>query len=157
MQGIFPEEDHNFYLGPELNDVYNAPFWFNFIQEAERRLSFIGAISRGTADGDLSLPGCRYCSLRNEAYVRRPIEVPSFESKSDSGDGESKTVKIEPTSLPPPPPVILSQLVYPPNDAGYNAAEHPNPILDVIFFLKALHDLSCRVNELESMISLSSP
>lgn len=76
MQGVIPEHDHDLYLGEELLTVYNTPFWYNFIREAERRLEAIGAISRGVADGDLALPGCRYASLRNEAYV--PVPVPSM-------------------------------------------------------------------------------
>jgi hypothetical protein len=77
MQGVVPEHDHDLYLGQELLTVYNTPFWYNFIREAEKRLEAIGAVSRGVADGDLALPGCRFASLRNEAYVPVPVPVGS--------------------------------------------------------------------------------
>lgn len=31
---------------------------------------------------------------------------------------------------------VNGQLCYPPNDAGWNAARHPNPFLELIFFLQ---------------------
>ena len=77
MQGVIPEHDHDLYLGHELGHVYNTPFWFNFVKEAEIRMEAIGAESRGVVDGDLALPGCNYISLRNEAYVSVPVHPSS--------------------------------------------------------------------------------
>ena len=114
MQGVVPGMDHELYMDSGLDEVYQAPFWFTFIREAERRLQRAGIRSRGVADGDLALPGCIYASLRNEAFVPVPIE---------SEDPVSRQTK---------------QLVYPPNSHGWNAAKHPNPFLDVIFFLNSL-------------------
>jgi len=70
MMGLVPEEDHTFYIGREVEGIFTAPFWFTWIQEAEARLAAAGVRSRGTADGDLALPGCVYASLRNEAFVK---------------------------------------------------------------------------------------
>jgi hypothetical protein len=33
---------------------------------------------------------------------------------------------------------VGNECIYPPNSAGFNAAEHFNPFLDLIFFLKEL-------------------
>lgn len=90
------------YLGMQ-QEIYEAPFWFTFIREAERRLAERGVRSRGCAEGDFPLPNCEYASLRNEAFV-------SVEKGKDP--------------------------IYPPNDKGWNAANHPCPFLDVMFFLK---------------------
>lgn len=62
--------DPIFYLGEELNVIYNSMFWFTYILEAEKRLSGAKIRSRGVADGDLPLPGCQYASLRNETFIK---------------------------------------------------------------------------------------
>lgn len=120
MQGVVDGRDHDFFMDQSLSEIYSCPFWFNFIRTAERRLAHEGVRSRGVADGDLQLPGCVYTSLRNESFVKDPAKC------------ETDTDK-----------------VYPPNSCGWNAAGHPNPFVDVIFFLKqlepfmhALHRLS---------------
>ena len=140
MQGVVPEHDHDLYLGPELHDVYTAPFWYNFITLAECRLSAIGVQSRGVAVGDLKLPGCTYASLRNEAYIRVPIVEPLVAFNNDNGE-EKKDEDLEQvmsaTNFPTVPIAPAMKLVYPPNDCGWNAARHINPFLDVIFFLRA--------------------
>lgn len=112
MQDVVADHDHEFYLGAEAPFFYNTPFWYTFIIEAERRLQLNNIRSRGVADGDLLLPSCIYTSLRNEAYV----------SQLDPGTSSPDLVRIS--------------LVYPPNDAGWNAAKHINPMLEVIFFLR---------------------
>lgn len=122
MQGVADgAHDHDFFMDQALSEVYSCPFWFNFIRTAEERLAKAGVRSRGVASGDLALPGCAFASLRNEAFVLDP-------TKPDTNPHEK---------------------VYPPNACGWNAAGHPNPFVDVIFFLKqlepfmhALHKLS---------------
>jgi hypothetical protein len=167
MQGVVPEHDHDMYLGPELHEVYTAPFWYSFIVQAEARLTALGVRSRGVASGDLALPGCRYASLRNEAYVVVSEQLtsnetthtkPIIEVKTDdiiynsdqdtemkgnednsSSYGTGETIDPE-TVLIPSTPCFHSEapkrLGYPPNHTGWNAACHPNPFLDVIFFLR---------------------
>lgn len=125
MQGVIPELDHELFLGSEV-ETYLAPFWFTFIREAERRLQLAGIRSRGVADGDLALPSCIYASLRNEAFVPIPKVL------------ENGTT--------------TKELVYPPNHTGWNAARHPNPFLDVIFFLRSLTPFIQRINQLESQV-----
>jgi hypothetical protein len=133
MQDIIPEEDHNFYLGREWDVIYGAPFWFTFIREAERRLSSIGVVCRGTAVGDLALPNCVYASLRNEAFVMQPVSILNVSKMverrtgSESLDEEATTAMNTTTG---------KELVYPPNGAGWNAAGHEVPYLDLIFFLR---------------------
>eukprot|EP01117_Protostelium_nocturnum_P015984 TRINITY_DN6242_c0_g1_i1.p1 TRINITY_DN6242_c0_g1~~TRINITY_DN6242_c0_g1_i1.p1 ORF type:complete len:315 (+),score=72.10 TRINITY_DN6242_c0_g1_i1:100-945(+) len=64
------EEESFYYLGREFDGIpYDSKFWFDFITKAENRLKEEGVRSNGLANGDLSLPGCRYASLRNEAFV----------------------------------------------------------------------------------------
>lgn len=121
MQGVADGAyDHDFYMDQSLCEIYSCPFWFNFIRTAERRLAEAAVRSRGVAEGDLGLPGCVYASLRNEAFVEDPAQPEKSMDK-----------------------------VYPPNASGWNAGGHPNPFIDVIFFLKqlepfmhALHGLS---------------
>jgi hypothetical protein len=160
MQGVVPDMDHLIHLGNEWEGVYNTPFWFTFITEAERRLSAAGISSRGTADGDLRLPTCCYASLRNEAYVSVPVAVHEPGS-SATGTTESVGVAapttdahtafspltasqevVESAVMPPPAPETAPrtrmELVYPPNSMGWNAAAHRNPYLDLIFFLRAI-------------------
>lgn len=105
------DHDHDFYMDQSLSEIYSCPFWFNFIRTAEKRLALAKVRWRGVADGDLGLPGCVYTSLRNEAFV------------DDSRPQHGTTVVNK---------------VYPPNKSGWNAAGHPNPFVDVIFFLKQL-------------------
>lgn len=107
MQGVLEGMDAELYLGSEWDALYGPVYWFTFIREAERRLSALGVRSRGCAVGDFPLPGCRYTSLRNEAFVR-----------------------------------VGKDLVYPPNESGWNAARQPNPLIEVIFFLRQLEKVS---------------
>jgi hypothetical protein len=220
MQGALPEHDHDLYLGPELHDIYNTPFWYSFVTRAEEYLAAVGVESRGLAAGDLALPGCRYASLRNEAYVRVPTSPPGprVETSSKSCVGnypvslnntrddeeccevssplqkehelhqqeqeqeKEEELKAEareeqeqeqkqqapateeekaehhasPLSCPAvneahPPPY---QLVYPPNASGWNAARHPNPFLEVIFFLRERRG-SGRSSQIEAASSKS--
>jgi hypothetical protein len=162
MEGVVPDMDHLIHLGSEWEGVYNTPFWFTFITEAERRLSAAGISSRGTADGDLRLPACCYASLRNEAYVSVPVAIHESGSSVDSATATSESVGLAaPTTdahtafspltasqevaaaVTPPPasesaPRTRMELVYPPNSMGWNAAAHRNPYLDLIFFLRAI-------------------
>lgn len=97
-----------YYLGPEYNRT--SEYWWDWIVEAERRLKAHGiqrgsGAQRGFAVGDLPLPGCTYASLRNEAFVKDPSAVHSAGRHG--------------TSSPLP--------VYPPNDCGWNAANHDIP------------------------------
>jgi hypothetical protein len=117
---------YRFYMGPEYEAIYGTPFWFAFIVEAERRLARAGVRPRGCADGDLPLPGCKYASLRNEAFVRVPQPVVDFrDPPGDAGEA----------------PEMQLSLAYPPNALGWNAAGHFNPFLDLLFFLKVRAEL----------------
>lgn len=208
MQGVVPDQDHEFYLGPEFDILYLRPsFWFTFIREAEKRLANAAIRSRGVADGDLALPGCRYASLRNEAYVLEPTNPPlplassldaslasgasavhlsSVHTYTSSADSEAKSGALiesaaaaacvphhqpeqggspsasTPLSSSSSPGCDTStpggadtkrdnssvsrlsaeeapmKLEYPPNYRGWNAAGHVNPLLEVIFFLRAV-------------------
>lgn len=174
MQGVVPEHDHDLYLGRYLKDIYGSPFWFNFIQESERRLAALGIESRGVAVGDLPLPGCRYASLRNEAYIPVPeyvhmeLRIPETKepgensvksSPIDQGPEAHSISTLSPTasqglqtSASPMEQRLVKVLKYPPNDYGWNAARHPNPLLEVIFFLRAIAPIQRRVEELESIV-----
>lgn len=156
MQGVVPEHDHDLYLGAEYDSIYNSPFWYELIKQIEKRCLFLGIRSRGVADGDLALPGCHYVSLRNEAYISVPILTPilsintnskyDLESKSETNsesnlilennnndqDNNNNEIKDDLIS----PNTQHYKLAYPPNSYGWNAANHPNPMLDVIFFLR---------------------
>ena len=112
-----PGEEHKHYLGREYEAYYTPRFWFQFITEAERRLAAAGLRSAGLANGDLPLPGCRYCSLRNEAYV--------FVENPDWAEGMRDELR--------------QQLEYPPNATGWNARGHPNIFEDCIQLLRDNH------------------
>eukprot|EP00732_Lithocolla_globosa_P005924 Lithocolla_globosa_v1_NODE_6485_length_1080_cov_88.395122.p1 type:complete len:275 gc:universal NODE_6485_length_1080_cov_88.395122:190-1014(+) len=108
---IMPEsEQHVFYLGPEIEAVYDQVFWFKFIRQAERKLKDGGIKANNLADGDFPLPGCCFTSLRNEAFVLH-----------DQGSER--------------------RLIYPPNERGWNAAMHPNPLAGTIEMLQSVEDL----------------
>mmetsp|Transcript_57388 Transcript_57388/g.124739 ORF Transcript_57388/g.124739 Transcript_57388/m.124739 type:complete len:221 (+) Transcript_57388:2-664(+) len=112
-------EEHLFWLGSEF-EVADVSFWFRFILAAERRLADAGVrrSPAGIADGDMALPGCHYASLRNEAFVVGPTETALVEGGSVASTG----------------------LIYPPNDAGWNAAQHFNPLLPTLSMLQAHFD-----------------
>lgn len=77
----------------------DSDFWLSWVRDAEAVLSEAGIRSNGgIADGDLPLGG-RYASLRNEAFV----------------------LGREPAST-------AEGYIYPPNEAGWNAARQPCPI-----------------------------
>lgn len=160
MQGVVPEHDHDLYLGTQLDHVYNTPFWYNFVVEAERRLRVLGISSRGVADGDLALPGCVYASLRNEAYIKVPdIILQDLGGRLRAGidakeEGSSDTfLGSDVPKDHEPPPSYAMVLKYPPNDSGWNAARHPNPLLELIFFLRVTEPLHSRIAELEMIAS----
>uniref|UniRef100_A0A7S4DTC0 Uncharacterized protein n=1 Tax=Lotharella globosa TaxID=91324 RepID=A0A7S4DTC0_9EUKA len=98
-------EVHKFWLSKE----YERPgaFWRSLVREAERRLRAYKIRSAGCADGDLPLG--QYASLRNEAFV-------AWEGKDGvremgpSGERDGKW-----------------KAIYPPNAAGWNAANQPVP------------------------------
>ena len=147
MQGVVPEHDHDLYLGTEYDQIYNTPFWYQLIRQIEKRCLFLGIRSRGVADGDLTLPGCHFVSLRNEAYIpilsSIPIQVINTTSQSNLisniNSDTNEELKLETKSetiIEIPTTVQRHILVYPPNSSGWNAANHPNPMLDVIFFLR---------------------
>lgn len=163
MQGVIPEHDHDLYLGTEFDQIYTTPFWFNFVREIEKRCAMIGIRSRGVADGDLLLPGCGYVSLRNEAYV--PVTIPVVhqvsetlesvkESEEKDLEEQENGVKLESLSSQNPnqeasqhPAVVMrTQLVYPPNHLGWNAANHPNPLLDLLFFLRQFQKIQEKIS-----------
>lgn len=149
MQGVVPEHDHDLYLGTEYDQIYNSPFWYRLIKEIEKRCLFLGIRSRGVADGDLALPGCHYVSLRNEAYISIPTSIPipiintntstttspTLFSSNLNEDSKSEN-NIESNLINEITQTQRYSLVYPPNSYGWNAANHPNPMLDVIFFLR---------------------
>eukprot|EP01105_Mastigella_eilhardi_P004845 TRINITY_DN1653_c0_g1_i1.p1 TRINITY_DN1653_c0_g1~~TRINITY_DN1653_c0_g1_i1.p1 ORF type:complete len:326 (-),score=68.79 TRINITY_DN1653_c0_g1_i1:36-938(-) len=82
--------------------------WLRFVADVETLLAANHIESNGCADGDLPLG--RYASLRNEAYVLwPPVSVLALAF----GHKHSST----PTS----------ELCYPPNAAGWNAAYHEVP------------------------------
>lgn len=149
MQGVLPEHDHELYLGTEYDQIYTTPFWYNFVREIERRCAMIGIRSRGVADGDLLLPGCGYVSLRNEAFVPIPLPISDrdrnmltesdeerlIESKGAEGEEERQDILIATRTV----------LAYPPNHLGWNAANHPNPLLDLLFFLRQFQRINERI------------
>ena len=95
-----PGSEHRFWLGPEFQ--HDPAFWRNFVTDAEQALWVAGIASHGgTAEGDVPLG--RYASLRNEAFIQ------GREMREDGRTG---------------PPTFI----YPPNEAGWNAAGHPTPI-----------------------------
>lgn len=72
QQNYLTEEsilDSDFRLGLELETIYNTLFWFVFLRKVEKYLTLASIQSNGTADGDFLLPGMKYVSLRNEAFV----------------------------------------------------------------------------------------
>lgn len=112
---VYIYRHHSSYEVDDLKkeDEQPASFWKRFIALAEERLEQNEIKSNGTAEGDKPLGGM-YASLRNEAFVPYNLawKVPS------SGL----------TGLDRRNPKLEGQLVYPPNDAGYNAAGHEDPL-----------------------------
>jgi len=114
MAGLSEDgQEHVHYLGYEMEAPYEGTFWFDFIRDAEERFRAAGLQSAGVADGDMALPGCEFASLRNEAFV----PVPNPQHREDN--------RIPPTML-----------VYPPNDWGWNGAQHENPLADTVGVLE---------------------
>eukprot|EP00656_Telonema_subtile_P038994 TRINITY_DN44144_c0_g1_i1.p1 TRINITY_DN44144_c0_g1~~TRINITY_DN44144_c0_g1_i1.p1 ORF type:complete len:270 (-),score=48.99 TRINITY_DN44144_c0_g1_i1:98-907(-) len=114
MEGLSPEgQFHLHHLGYEHEAHYDTGFWVRFIQEAERRLAAAGLQSAGVASGDLGIPGCRFASVRNEAFA--PVVDPDWEEGM--------------------PAYLKKKLMYPPNELGWNAVGHPNPLEEAIGIL----------------------
>jgi hypothetical protein len=113
MEGLSPPGlEHLHHLGYEHEALFAGSFWMLFIQEAEARLAQAGLVPAGLADGDLALPVCRFASIRNEAY----IPVPQNTGGNLAGRAQPE---------------------YPPNDSGWNAAGHPNPLEETYHLLAA--------------------
>jgi hypothetical protein len=92
----------DFYLGVEYERAW-LTFWLPFVAEVEKRLAAARISGRGfVADGDLPIVGCRYASLRNEAFVQ------ARKDGTPSTDGPL-------------------EYIYPPNSCGWNAAAHQTP------------------------------
>ncbi len=127
--------EHVFDLGPEYEAAYTTPFWFRFVRLVERRLQQAGIRPNGLADGDLALPTCRYCSLRNEAYVLCPTDGTPRAASTQA----QTTVAAGSNTLATPP----MRLKYPPNDRGWNAAHQFNMFENVIQCLEVLDQEQC--------------
>lgn len=96
-----PGTEHRFWLGPEFQR--SPSFWSSFVAEAERVLLDAGIENHGgTAIGDVALG--RYASLRNEAFVLRREQTNQHRRNG------------------------AMTFIYPPNEAGWNAAGHPLPM-----------------------------
>eukprot|EP00040_Diaphanoeca_grandis_P041219 m.262632 g.262632 ORF g.262632 m.262632 type:complete len:374 (+) comp46464_c0_seq1:211-1332(+) len=124
-----PNQEHLFHLSQEFEGFYDAEFWASFIQEAERLLLDTNLSPGGVADGDLALPGCRFASIRNEAFIK--IANPHW------------TVGDHPSTK--------EEFAYPPNSAGWNAAGHVNPLETTIRALQVATDLSTNINRLSAV------
>lgn len=100
-KGLTPKERRPFLFDKSYEQ--SRRYWWAFIRKAEASLSARGVQSRGCANGDLPVGSNGYASLRNEAYV--PWDV-----KKDWNHQTSR--------MP----------MYPPNEAGWNAAGHSCPL-----------------------------
>ncbi|KAJ4458527.1 hypothetical protein PAPYR_5724 [Paratrimastix pyriformis] len=101
---------------PVLSAADDRPgtFWRDFVSVAESRLARAKIRPAPLAQGDLPLG--RYCSLRNEAFVRvGPEWRPPSSGWAGYDQGAAELHKC--------------QWVYPENNAGWNAARHPVPFL----------------------------
>jgi hypothetical protein len=85
-------------------------FWLSFIAAAEARLAVQKIKPLPPPDGDYPLG--TYSSLRNEAFT---LMLPKWENKI----AKSNLAKFDDR-----------QYCYPPNDAGWNAAGHKNPLIN---------------------------
>lgn len=61
--------DPDFRLGQEIETIYGTLFWFQFLTKVDKCLKQSMVRTNGKAKGDLELPGLRYITLRNEAFV----------------------------------------------------------------------------------------
>ena len=108
------------------------PYYASLVRAAEARLEAAGIRSRGCADGDLALGA--FTSLRNEAFVPHKVQHQRHEdavapprpatSAAEAGlDARGKARRGE----------EHMELVYPPNECGWNAASHrcPLPIFEM--------------------------
>jgi hypothetical protein len=93
---------------PTRETQQSREFWLSFLTEAERRLAQHNIRERPHPEGDKPLG--RYASLRNEAYI-------IFNNAWD-------------TIIPKDRRVDFNNNIYcyPPNETGYNAAGHKNPL-----------------------------
>jgi hypothetical protein len=95
--------------GPTREDQQPGEFWHRLIADIEAAFTREQITSNGCADGDLAIG--RYVSIRNESFVNvNPSWLPLPSSWSLSED-----------------PTTEQQTCYPPNAAGWNAAQHPLP------------------------------
>jgi hypothetical protein len=106
---IYQHEDIYSSLSQNLivkKDVKSRDFWITFINKAEERLQKAGIKSRGLAHGDKAIG--KYCSLRNESFIE------SEEKREESSSAHDVNGRM---------------FCYPPNSAGYNAAEDEDPLI----------------------------
>jgi hypothetical protein len=95
------------------HQIHSSRFWRAYIQEAVKRLEAQSIQPRAIAKGDKPLN--KYCSIRNESYIPK---LPSMQLPKD-WDGYDATLEKSQPSHP--------QYIYPPNESGFNAAQHPVP------------------------------
>jgi len=109
---VYIYQHHSDYDNEDLcslskDDERNFQFWNNFASQAEQQLSSAGVRSVRINCGDKKF-GNQYVSIRNEAFIKYNPKWTIDQQTCDTRNG------------------ILSD-IYPPNDAGWNAADHKYP------------------------------
>ena len=105
------------------------PYYASLVRAAEARLDAAGIRSRGCADGDLALG--TYTSLRNEAFIPRKVAHGRYVSIPESdvaAPGQGAGAVEAGRAGGGGPDAEQVELVYPPNDDGWNAAGHCCPL-----------------------------
>jgi hypothetical protein len=96
------------HLGLQSAFEQDVEFWHSFIEEAESRLEAEDIVAGPLAEGDLRMG--RYMSLRNESFCR-------MEARWETLLGDYRNWS------------RVEDYIYPPNDAGWNAAGHECPFV----------------------------
>lgn len=124
-------EQCGFWLGEEFERP--PEFFTSLVAAAEARLKIHGIRSRGCADGDLPLG--TYTSVRNEAYVLRPVRElvhsnsPSASTRARDGDAQHGEHAVRTSASSSTAQWVTRRAyIYPRNVDGWNAAQHPVPI-----------------------------
>ncbi len=101
-------------LGLSKKNVPSVKFWVGFVENVELQLCAANIQARAIASGDLQLG--RYTSIRNEAFILKTTEMIIREDQWEGYD--RRLEEINPNA---------KQYIYPPNEVGYNAANHEEP------------------------------
>ena len=96
-------------------------------------------------------------SIANNHFVdqEKSIETSATADSEENDPQISQSTPLQTVDEDPDARVqnrYTTALRYPPNSYGWNAANHPNPVLELIFFLREMKFQKDRIGDLESLL-----